>query len=198
MRADNLWAIGRIPTTVVDVLQSVERRNQGSCERSLWCYLRRMVLIGVVEVTTHEIVWALEVVPTPTSARSDEDPRHRQTYCAGSESSLILSWMIGGGSTGFRSTRIRRRNVTMGSMRCRNSHEHTFLLDTSHPGPHRTLADAQLVVFASSQHDQSVEALERTVRDGHSANAFVAHLLNFTREEATSTKVCAFIKPNDF
>ena len=55
-----------------------------------------------IEVGTHEIIGALEIISV--------DCKHiiihvkGCTHCAGSWSSRILSWIIGGGSTGFRST----------------------------------------------------------------------------------------------
>ena len=109
-------------TGIVNILESVKRRHQGASESGL-CGgihvvplqasgdLSRTVKIGITQVTTHEEVRALEVIPVSVSPKTSRACWLHQSYCAGSSGSLIRSCTIGGGSTGLRSSSRLRVSV---------------------------------------------------------------------------------------
>lgn len=119
------------------------------------------------------------------------------TYCAGSVSSLIRSWMMGGGSTGFRSAAVAR-DVSRSGLHlreaCHRLPETNLSLWVRRPelarDPVGSGAHSPRWWSTWSVDDLPVARRKTGIR----SSTVAGYLRSFTRDEAASTKVWALIK----
>ena len=187
----------------------MQRRHQRAGERVLRHVRGRPVPFGVVEVAQHEVVGTLQVVPTqPALGRAERvRPCSDTTHWAGSESSLILSWMIGGGSTGFRSVAAdfsrRQRAASVASLalgRGEGEEERcglapTFLFGAGDAALCGALSNTELIVFAVTPGHSAIRSRKGGGggEDGLGSRPRT-HLRSLIRDGDASTKVSGFIQ----